>query len=388
MKLAQSCRRSSPSRRKELKLGFWHTGYMEFHEAPFTERETAYVPPPLRCPECRQAFSTEAELLRHRLNRHSYPRPALLLLGRECDRTRNDITMPTAPRDWTVVDSDAVRINGDSVDVGHLATVLSGKRNGVVSIELSNAKLTQAFELRFAVPAVQDLAGVDALVNALVRGRRLDRAAIDNLAHATKSFVTAREYSGGIATYLYGVLAREGSPESDLRREDYRGHFEVAVQKMDALTNGPAQAVRALVAFHFNQFEDAAAEPLAPWVAAVASRLARLLSGAGVRRQLFAETLGRLDEALADKATAQVLRWCSTPLDGSARSTVDEIEDGLLSQEPYDQVKLRVVAAEHHFVIGDLERGLRHANELRNNSLAENWARGFIARTRREADHE
>ncbi len=91
---------------------------------------------------------------------------------------------------------------------------------------------------------------------------------------------------------------------------------------------------------------------------------------------------------LSDAATEQVLTWCCIPLDGSAGAEIEAMEASLDAQEPFDQLKLRVIAAEHHLRTGASERARPHVNELRNNAVTETWARACISRMRREGERD
>jgi hypothetical protein len=96
--------------------------------------------------------------------------------------------------------------------------------------------------------------------------------------------------------------------------------------------------------------------------------LLRLLCGEGLTYgEVVAPERSSLDFVLSDAATEEVLAWCCIALDGSAGSEVEAMEAGLDSHEPFDQLKLRVVAAEHHLRAAASERARPHVSELRHN---------------------
>src|SRR3954464_6802848 len=64
-------------------MGFWHTGYMEFHEKVGLDWEFKPGPPSYVCSECARQFPTEDGLHKHRLEAHPLRRPALFIDGME-----------------------------------------------------------------------------------------------------------------------------------------------------------------------------------------------------------------------------------------------------------------------------------------------------------------
>lgn len=371
-------------------MGFWHTGYMEHHEddffsAAFPSTRTPRQPPAIPCADCGLTFSTLQDLKFHRFNGHPSARPALLLRGRECGRARLTVAEPTAEGDWSVLDSKSVTINGCRARPSEVGSILSVINHGIARVVLANGS-EQEFDLRFSVADPSDLAGVDNRLHEMVHRHQLTIAAIEGFVAATNRYVTAADYRNGIATYLHGVLARENSPESGLEHGAYRDKFNEAVSLLGGHDRVTADVICGLVAFHYNQFDRAILRTQSPRVAWASSRLMRLLDGEDLTHDqvVVASERSRLDFVLSDAATEQVLTWCCIPLDGSAGAEIEAMEASLNTQEPFDQLKLRVIAAEHHLRTGASERARPHANELRNNAVAEAWARACISRMRRE----
>lgn len=61
-------------------MGFWHTGYMEFHEDAFFSAVFASAKAPYRhsvipCPDCGLTFATLQDFELHRFNGHLFVRP-------------------------------------------------------------------------------------------------------------------------------------------------------------------------------------------------------------------------------------------------------------------------------------------------------------------------
>ena len=51
-------------------MGFWHTGYMEFHEPVGLGSGVKATPPVFRCSHCPATFPSSAELRTHRFEMH------------------------------------------------------------------------------------------------------------------------------------------------------------------------------------------------------------------------------------------------------------------------------------------------------------------------------
>ncbi len=241
-------------------MGFWHTGYMEHHEEDFfgsRDAGAAPVAPSFACEICGATFATVDALRFHRFDGHTFRRPRLLLSGRECGRSRQTVGRKTDPADWLAVDCELAVINGARIDPGKVGSSLS-KMNGTVAVvELVGDGMAEEFELEIAVPELDDLDGVDQAFVDMVVLHQLSASTIDRFLSATARFLTAAAYRAGVASYLFGVLARERSPESGLKAEQYREKFDEAAALLGHIDRPAADAICALVAFHYNQLSRA-----------------------------------------------------------------------------------------------------------------------------------
>lgn len=369
-------------------MGFWHTGYMEHHEPDFFGSMPAAparpAPPPVYpCPHCGFELPSPDALTHHLFDGHPYSRPLLLLRGRECGRARVTITSPTVAEDWTAVDCEGVRLNGVALDSNALGKSLADLRHTVAVVELEGAASVELVELELAIADPSDLDAVDKRLLDLIRGQQLTMGSIQAFITATEVNQTAARYRDGIAIYLYGVLAREESPDSGLERHEYRARFDEAAELLHSFERPVADAICGLIAFHFNQFDHAIKRTRSPRAAWAASRHADLLAGHPVDAQPGPppERAG-LDFVLSDAHLEQVLSWTTRPLGASGPSIIDEMEASLKTLEPFDQLKVRVLCAEHARRLGLGDRGIPHANELRHNSATTEWARMYVSAVR------
>ena len=361
-------------------MGFWHTGYMEHHEADFfrslTLTPAVPAPPRFACPDCSRVFDSVQELESHRFNGHSSRRPVLLLRGLECTRSRLTVSQSTEASDWDPIDCQLVTVNGVALDPTQAVNALAGLSAGVAKIVLHGEHVSEEVDLRFAIAQPDDLDLVDDRLAEMVRRRTLSIAAIESFLAETGDAKSATDYRAGIAQYLYGVLARERASDSFLDYDAYRGRFDEAVALLAPFHRAPADAICGLVGFHYNQFDVATARCPETRLAAVADRLSTLISGGSVDvDQLEAGDPSDLVYVLSDRYTEQVVEWCSMDLTGGASNVCTEIERGLGDQDPMDQLKLRLVAVEHMLAAGDWTRARTVINELRHNAVTRDYAR-------------
>jgi len=373
-------------------VGFWHTGYMEFHEPTGEGSSPFAAPKPVTfpCATCGVEFSTARDLRVHTFEGHPVRRPVLVFNGRECGRSRLIITSETMPKDWVIRTADAVSINGKTFSVGDAGEFLSSQRSGVVDVTLSNLDVVKTFQFEFALADMEDLDGVDAALARLVDGAELSRRSIDDFIMRCKQYPTAVRYQSGLADYLYGVLAREDALGADISEpsgasSDYEGKYDRAVGILRSFDRPPAEAICGIVAFHYNQFERAMTKTKSQRVAEVSLRFQALLKGQSWSADALSQSPHpSLDVALSDSIIEQVLRWTALPLDGTAAADMDELAANIRSQRPYDALKLHLVAAEHALAVGDISAASRHAESLRHSRLCEKWYADFRLRTKRQ----
>ena len=101
-------------------MGFWHTGYMEFHEPTGDTgwSDIPFVPPPpeFPCEQCGEIFATIERLNGHRFDGHASNRARLFLHGRECGRSRTSIISSTTASDWAFDNAIKIYVNGQLFD--------------------------------------------------------------------------------------------------------------------------------------------------------------------------------------------------------------------------------------------------------------------------------
>lgn len=364
-------------------MGFWHTGYMEFHE-PSGEgwaRPAKPAPPTYPCPRCGLVFSSEQDLHVHAFGGHSIRRPILVLMGRECGRSRLTVTTPTSPANWVTRNAQRAAVNGRRITPEEIAPLLSAQRSGVFDVELANDGVVQDFQFEFKLAEEDDLRGVDEALERFIEGHELSLRAIDDFIMRGKRYQTASRYLAGLADYLYGVLRREGIDPAAPVNAPYEAKYDQAVGVLGAFDRPPAEAICGLVGFHYNQFDRAMTKTRSERVAAVSLRLQAMLAGKPwIADDLSSAPHTSLDIALSDSVIDRVLQWCAMPLDGNATGRAADIVAALPEQRPYDALKLRLIAAEHFLAAGDPGAAVREAEELRHSQKTEHWYANFRSR--------
>ena len=262
-------------------MGFWHTGYAEFHE-PTGFGGFVYVePPPIRyqCEFCASTFDSRDELRRHLFQSHPLRQPQLLLRGQPMGRLSKKLITPLQESEIAFEDADECQINGTSIPIGRLGQYLANFRNAFVDVMLKNGTVVSHFKLDFQVAKEADLVGVERAFLRLAQNRRLTLDDVSRFISESREYPTGMPYCNGICHYLYGVRAKEQLSDCELPVDKYVEYYLQATEELADVQRPLAQCIRAIVAFHFNHFDDA--ERWAPdgVLKQVASLFAKLLQG-------------------------------------------------------------------------------------------------------------
>ena len=367
-------------------MGFWQTGYYEFHDDDDDERPEGWSifaePPQLPefpCDICGQTFPSENDLSEH-VAQHLGLRPRMAVNGQECSRGRMVISSHTGTAAWKFFNVQNVSINnGEPINSELAKERLSAFTEGVVLVTLTGEHITKRVDFEFAIAQEKDLTGVDEAIYRLVQTKSLTLNGIQGFNDATKAFKSAAKYQAGIAHYLYGVLQLESSSGSHV--VNYRDKYNLAVAHLKGFNRPIAQVIHCLIAFHYNQLEDAARIPNSPRLATTTSKLLCLLNCQLPETQPLQDQKDSLDSVFSDTKTEQTIALCLAALSANPGDhTVSDIEQAIADAEEYDKLKLRIVLAEYLFRIGEFTHGLEHAKALTHNTVAGRWANWYSNR--------
>lgn len=361
-------------------MGFWHTGYIEFHE-PVGLGE-GYVPKPsvFACPHCTATFTTNEALRAHRFESHPYNRPILLINGMEIGNGTHRVTRHLQVNSIEAINASGAYINGVPISVVDLSCKLVETVNDIVVIDLYNERVSAQFHIRFAVASDSDLDGVDRCFLTVARRGHLDRRAIEDFISASREFPTAIEYSDGICEYFYGVMAKERAPQSTIPFEEYRIKFNRAVDKLHDFNRHISRSICALIAFHFNHFDEAMELCESSRVGIAAARFANWIKGdAQASQNLLNQTWeSQLEQLLSDFETERLLSWSVV----NSQSLLPQLTDitALIRRDipEFDRVKLRVLLAETCVENGLKKEAKCQARELINSPIFDSWAEKLV----------
>ncbi len=368
-------------------MGFWHTGYGEFHEANGLEDVVFSSPPPIRygCEHCAEQFADMEALRRHRFERHPLRQPLLLVHGRAVGRVARKVMTPLQPADVAVEDVIHCRINGRSVPPGELGPRLAVMTREFVEIELSNDGATTHATLDFRIADEAHLQGVESAFLRMARDRILNIEAVARFIRDCQSFASASLYCDGICQYLYGVMAKEQTTDSGLRSEQYLEKFNQATDTLAGFDRRLSRSVRGLVAFHFNHFDDA--EWLAPEGALreAAAAFAGLLQGLPWHfDSAFESAPGTaVEDLLTDQDTLQVLTDASAGLVELRARSGELLTHLRRAPSNYDRLKRALLAAEALAAREDADshaQARKLAREWAGQPATRDWAKAMLDR--------
>jgi hypothetical protein len=359
-------------------MGFWHTGYMEFHDSSGLGN---YVPTPATyaCALCDEVFGTTDKLRRHRFEFHPIQRPVLLIKEKELGSHPFRVTTKLSVNDVLAENCESAFLNGEKITPAFLPSRIVDLPSGVSNIKLIRGGLAAEFSLDVRIASEEDLRGIEIEFERTVKGRRLDLIAIEEFIEATAKYESAITYCDGVCAYLYGVLAKERAQDSSLDYAEYGGKFGIAAEELGAYDRHLARTIASLIEFHFNHFGETFVLAGSSRIGLAASRYQGWLKGEVVgdpieRNLSNDEADGGLEMLVTEWETEQIARWAVSPL-SLLYSEIDKMVDFMKRDlSEYDVVKLNILLAEIYSSAGESELSKQYAKVLRNIPAVEEWA--------------
>jgi len=312
--------------------------------------------------------------------------PALWIRGRAAGALPRLLMTPLRPADVVVEDATDCILNGSPVPLAALGECLAAMSRDFVELALENAGATTRCVLDFRIADEAHLAGVEAAFLRIARDHVLSIEALSRFIHDCREFPSAMPYCDGICHYLYGVMAKERSPESGLKQGQYVERYMRASDELSCFDRPLARSVRALVAFQFNQFDDA--ELLAPEGALrhAAGAFAGLLQGLPWHFDAaFSPAPGSaVEDLLTDQDTLQILADASHGL-VHLKNRADELllELRRTAAGGFDQMKRTLLASEALAAREDVAShtaARKLARELASQHDTSAWAEAMLKR--------
>ncbi len=360
-------------------MGFWHTGYMEFHE-PIGIEEYTPINRVFTCSQCGEEFSLESDLREHRFTAHPVLRPILLVAGQDITFAPMRFVAAFQPHDVATSHAEFCEVNGERVDLTALGTVLAGQPNqSTTRVVLKGDGTDAEFTIVRDIAMEKDLCGVDTKFTELAHQHRLTSHSVQDFISACQPYKSAASYLEGLCEYLYGALARERIADTSLPYDAYVAKLNRAAEILSQYQRPFAATTCALIAFHFNQFESAAAFVPGSRVAKAAHLMLGHVEPPGERYPQAAahEKLIHVERMLTDHDTESIMLGLFEPDNVKHHDHLRNLLRGHASS--YDIPKIHMILAIHAQHSGNHSEARRHAGELRNNRAFETWADGFIS---------
>lgn len=363
-------------------MGFWHTGYMEFHEPVGLDGfEFSPSPPTYPCCHCDCVYDTRDELRQHRFEAHPRRRPPLFICGIEVGSEPRRVTRPLREEDVRADGFDVAILNGREMPADELAAYLTQVSADVHHLTLRNADVSVDFSLDFCIADESHLLGVETEFGTLARHGRLDTRTLEEFILRCQPFTTVTRYYGGVCAYLYGVLAKEGSGNSSLPHASYPKKFNSAAHELTVYDRPLARHVCALIEFHYNHFSEVRRFAPQSRVGHASTRFATRDVRATQWQYPVSAPAVYLEQLLTDPTTEQIIRWALCDA-ASLVSEIDEMQSWLArAKQEYDKVKLSFLLAEAYAAAGHVDPASRLARSLRNIHEFAPWAESVIDRS-------
>ena len=364
-------------------MGFWHTGYIEFHQFSGIETEWIPSPPQVQCSYCQLMFDSEDELRQHRFEAHPFRQPTVFLDGQEIGNQRVRITRPLAPEQLGIEGAERAVLNGREVPIAELGSEIAQVSDDVCRITLTKDGVASHFEMEICIASDKDLEGVEKQFDRMAATRRLDIRVVDEFIDACLPFKSAVGYCDGVCSYLYGLMAKERAADCSLKHEQYIGKYSTAAKQLAPYDRKLAHTIGGLIEFHFNHFREPARLCPDSRLGRVSIRFATWIDSRSAAHAASVEASGSratsIERVVTEMDTERILGWATRPLESLA-GDVSEISEMCRRPdlEEFDRVKLHMLLGETLLATGNRTAALAHARTLRNLPAVNVWAESII----------
>lgn len=364
-------------------MGFWHTGYLEFHEPTgLSDTYTAPVQVFLRCQKCGQEFPHVDALALHRFEMHPYLQPALLIDGVEFVATRHTISKQIKAENIRFTNANSCWFNGEQVTMAVLSERIASARHKFISVRLRNDEgaVEANYDLDIGIPEKNDIIEVEKRFFDLSSAGNLNVLSINNFIQICREFVSAKTYVDGLSMYLYGLLAKDQRGDTSLIREDGRARMTSAQQLLTRFDTPLSVVVTQTINFNLNAFNAGLSLQNSPQLARVMQRFWCLLHSDENLPVLPDEPVGfQSKQVPLDVCTNQLVEWSLLSSSGLVEKR-KELEKTFSDDNwtPDDRFKVQILLVDALSNEGDFKSCSEHARRLRHHAQWGKWAESHI----------
>lgn len=224
--------------------------------------------PPLHCcPFCGEDFDDRNALTLHLSSIHRGERPILRIGGREPE-TRGTIRHALRDDDIEVVNCTSVRIRKSGIELPHrtpdsVRGPLLGETDTVLEVDLINEfdssadPVTESYRLTLRIP---DNAALDAVDRDFVEVLALDAphlSDVDRFLGRRSTRGAVREYADALASYVRGVLVKDGAGGATLPFSEAHDLYGRALETLAEFRRPLSRVICGLVRLASNDFSEA-----------------------------------------------------------------------------------------------------------------------------------
>ena len=236
------------------------TAFLEGQAMPFPH----LAAPSHRCPFCDLSFARRKELGDHLALAHRGERPVLLIDGLEPARDAA-IRQTVRKADIVVENCTLVHISKDGVVLSEnspdaLGALIVNETNAVLELDLINKfdrvaePINQFYRLNMRVPDESALDAVDHDFVRILASENVNISDIDYFLRRRSTQGAVREYADALASYVRGVLVKDGRGGSTLPFSEAEGLYGMALETLRNFRRPLAYVVSSLVRLTSNDF--------------------------------------------------------------------------------------------------------------------------------------
>jgi hypothetical protein len=368
-------------------VGWIHEAAVERRQA--VEDARRGPAPKIPCPYCVRLFDHIEELQDHVRIDHPMDLPRLTIGGSVAGH-REVLRQVVDPDAISLTNSSeiSVEVDGARVEIGlrELPAWLAAQRSEMVRLEARNHRpaddgtALMEWVLEFRIAAPEELEACDVAFVQHLAVPEPTMAHVERFLQLQPGGPGAREYAGALADYVVGLLLKEQSPTSGVRRDlgDFSGKLMSVLEVLHGHSTKVSRSVTAVCWFCLNAWARLRVPiELAELHGAV--RFYRSLgAGEATRNGMGGATAQGEPACYVDQTTKWIMEAAVELLQsGSGGPALQALEAQLNADTltEYDLIKTRVLLAVAEDRSGNQVPAINHLRGLRFDEFFEPWAR-------------